>query len=63
MKIEKRIEEMKEIVASEPLLSDGPDRLSKAGSRFGVDMETKLIGEEEFSEPARRDRQFTGARQ
>jgi len=62
MKIEKRIEELQEMVASEPLLSNVADCLSEAGSRFGVDMETKLIGEEEFSEPARRDRQFIGAR-
>jgi hypothetical protein len=63
MKIEKRIEELKELVTSESLLSTSIDRLSEPGSRFGVDMETKLTGEEVFSEPARRDRQFIEARQ
>ena len=50
------------MVVCEPLLSNGADRLREAGSRFGVDMETKLIGEEEFSEPARRDPPFIAAR-
>jgi hypothetical protein len=62
MKIEKRIEVLKEMVASAPLLSNGADGLSEAGFRFGVDMETKLIGEEGCSEPARRDPPFITAR-
>jgi len=59
MKMEKRVEELKQMLTAEPFLSDGPDRISGAKPLFGGDMEIKFIDEEEVP---RRDRQFVGTR-